>query len=217
MTSVLAHPAFLISWSASVLVGLGILIYDLIQNNSHLKSVMKLVWILTVAYSGLIGLSLYFWSGRRQIARDSIWRRATRSVSHCYAGCGGGEVIGVIVSVGLFSLGQVWAALVTFAFAYTAGIVINVAALVGDGEEMGTALKDSFATETASIFVMEVVAIGADFLLAGEATLGDPLFWSSLVVSLTAGLVAAYPVNLWLIKSGVKEAMGDPSQASAEA
>jgi len=59
---------------------------------------------------------------------------------------------------------------------------------------------------------MELVAIGVDLWLAGNATIGEPLFWSSLVVSLTAGLVAAYPVNVLLIALGVKEGMHSPRE-----
>ncbi|SLN60542.1 hypothetical protein ROA7023_02813 [Roseisalinus antarcticus] len=73
-----------------------------------------------------------------------------------------------------------------------------------------TALRETFIAETPSIFVMEVVAIGADLLLAGDATMGDVRFWSSIVVSLTLGLLAAYPVNWLLIRNGIKEGMMDP-------
>ena len=56
----------------------------------------------------------------------------------------------------------------------------------------------------------EIVAIGTDLTLSGNAGIADPLFWSSMVVSLTCGLVAAWPVNLLLIRYGVKEGMMDP-------
>lgn len=57
---------------------------------------------------------------------------------------------------------------------------------------------------------MEVTAIGVSLLLGRTAGIGDPLFWSSLVVSLSCGLIAAYPVNVALIRYGVKEGMMDP-------
>ena len=59
---------------------------------------------------------------------------------------------------------------------------------------------------------MEIVAIGTDLWLAGEATLGDPLFWAALAFSLSMGLLAAYPVNFLLIRRGVKEGMMDPTE-----
>lgn len=59
---------------------------------------------------------------------------------------------------------------------------------------------------------MELVAISVDLVLGGRATIGEPLFWSSMVVSLTLGLLAAYPVNVALVHYGVKEGMMDPRQ-----
>ncbi|EBA07449.1 DUF4396 domain-containing protein [Sagittula stellata] len=56
-------------------------------------------------------------------------------------------------------------------------------------------------SETPSITVMEVTAIGVSRLLGRAAGIGDPLFRSSLVVSLSCSLIAAYPVNVALIVS----------------
>lgn len=217
MIDMLSNPLFLLIWGVSVAFGLSIVIFDLIMSNSELSTVMKAVWALTVAYSGLIGVALYYWSGRHQMSDDSLWKRACRSVAHCYAGCGAGEVIGVIISIGLFSLGQVWAGVLTFLLAYTLGILLNMGALAAAGEDTGTALEDSLISETGSIVVMEAVAIGVDFWLSGSAGITDTLFWSSMAVSLTAGLVAAYPVNLWLLHEGVKEGMADPREAPTSA
>ncbi len=72
------------------------------------------------------------------------------------------------------------------------------------------ALWDAFVSETATITVMEVTAIGADLWLAGGVAMSEPLFWSALVFSLSLGLAAAYPVNVYLVHRGVKKGMGDP-------
>ncbi len=149
-------------------------------------------------------------TGRKEIASDGSWRRAFRSVAHCYSGCGLGEIVGVTVSVGLFAAGNVTAALVTFACAYIAGLVLTVGPLMQGGMSFPAALKDAVIAETPSILVMEVVAIGADLWIAGGATMGEPLFWSALIVSLSLGLFAAYPVNVLLLRQGVKEGMMDP-------
>lgn len=52
-----------------------------------------------------------------------------------------------------------------------------------------------------------------DLWLAANATMAEPLFWTSLIVSLSAGLLAAYPVNVLLIHLGVKAGMRDPREA----
>ncbi|MFZ0625843.1 MAG: DUF4396 domain-containing protein [Acidimicrobiia bacterium] len=210
----LKGPGFIITWAISIVIGLAVLITDLMTRNRQIAPIMKLVWVLTVSYSGLMGLGIYFWSGRRQIARDTLWRRGARSVSHCFAGCGAGEIVGVVISVGLLSLGQVWLSVVTFVLAYVLGIAFNAGPLLSDGEDLSTALKDSVITESASILMMETVAIGVDQLIAGSVnTLTKPLFWSSLFISLSAGLLFAYPVNVWLVKAGIKKGMANPTLA----
>ncbi|ANT62543.1 copper oxidase [Salipiger sp. CCB-MM3] len=210
LTDIFSSPWFLAAWAALMIPAQIVLIRDLARNNSHLMSLMKLVWVLTVLYSGPIGLAVYWTCGRKEIARDSIWRRGFRSVAHCYSGCGLGEIIGVTIAVGLLSLGNYGTAAITFLFAYVIGFLLTFGPLVQDGMPVPKALKDTFIAETPSIAVMEIVAIGVDLALAGSAGMGDVIFWSSIIVSLSCGLFAAYPVNLLLLKVGVKEGMMDP-------
>ncbi len=212
---ILTNPNFLWVWGILVAVSLAVTIYDLTTKNAFMGGLMKWVWALTVLYSGPIGLAIYFFSGRAQIARDSIWRRSFRSVAHCYSGCGAGEVAGILIAVGLLALSTVWVAILTFSLAYAAGFALTVGPLMQEGVGFKQALWDAFYSETASITVMEITAIGLDLWLAGNATMAEPLFWSSLVFSLTAGLAVAYPVNVWLIKVGVKEGMHDPREMAS--
>jgi hypothetical protein len=209
----LNSPTTLAVWAAVVAVSLVIVVRDLRTHNAHIAGLMKWVWILTVLYSGAVGLAVYYYSGRRQIKHDSLWRRGFRSVAHCYSGCGGGEIVGVSIAAGLLGLGNPGIALTTFLLAYVAGFALTVGPLLQEGVSWSQALKDAFYSETASITVMELVAIGVDLLLAGRATMGQPLFWSSMVISLSAGLLAAYPVNVLLIHWGIKEGMHSPKQA----
>lgn len=208
----LASPTTLAVWVALVVVALAALVRDLRVHNPAIGGLMQWVWFLTVAYSGPIGLAVYYYSGRAQIARDSLWRRACRSVSHCYSGCGAGEVAGVFIAAGILSLDTWMVAGVTFVLAYVAGFAMTVGPLVQEGVGLRQALWDAFTSETASITVMEVVAIGVDIGLARDATMAEPLFWSSLVVSLSMGLLAAYPVNVLLIHLGIKEGMHSPKE-----
>lgn len=215
LQQILTNPVVLLGWGLLVAASLGVLIRDLRANNSGLGSLMKFVWGFTVLYSGPVGLAVYWYSGRSQIRRDSLWRRGFRSVCHCYSGCGAGEVTGVIIALGLLSMENLAVAAMTFAFAYVFGYAMTVGPLVQEGVSFSQAMWDAFLAETPSITVMEVVAIGTDLWLAGEAGLTDVLFWSALVVSLSVGLIAAYPVNVLLIRQGVKEGMMDPRDAAS--
>lgn len=212
LKNLITDPQFMIIWGVLILLSLGYLFYDLTQKNPQIMSLMKWVWGLTVLYSGPIGLAVYFYSGREQIRNDSLWRRGFRSVAHCYSGCGMGEIIGVTITVGILAMGNWGVSIVTFILAYVAGFALTIGPLMQGGEDFNAAFKDALYSETPSITVMEVVAIGTDLWLAGSANFSDPLFWASLIFSLTMGLIAAYPVNVLLIKYSVKEGMMNPKE-----
>ncbi|SEM95711.1 protein of unknown function [Roseovarius tolerans] len=208
--TLLQSPWFLAAWAVLMVPSLAIVIRDLRMRNAHLMPLMKWVWALTVFYSGPLGLAVYWWSGRKEIAADGQWRRAARSVAHCYSGCGLGEIVGLTLAVGVLAAPTVATALITFAFAYAAGFALTVGPLMQEGTSFGQAARDAVYSETPSITIMEIVAIGVDLTLAGSAGPGQVLFWSSMIVSLSCGLIAAYPVNVILIRLGVKAGMMDP-------
>ena len=199
-------------WATLNLLALGVLWWDLRKRNQNLPSLMKFVWSLVVAYSGPLGLGVYWFAGRTQLESDSLWKKGFRSDSHCYSGCGMGEVIGITSATIILSFSTFWVTVVTFGLAYVFGWSLTVGPLMQEGVGFGEAVKDAFYSETPSITIMEIAAIGTDLLLAGGAGWTSPLFWTALFFSLTIGFVAAYPVNVALIVAGVKEGMGDPAE-----
>jgi len=209
----LADPIVLAAWAVVVVAALGVLWWDVRERNRAIPSLMKFVWTLVVAYSGPLGLAVYWYAGRTQIDHDSTWRRGLRSTAHCYSGCGAGEVVGFALLAGVLAVtNSLVVTLGTFAFAYAFGYALTVGPLVQDGESFGSAVADALYSETPSITVMEVAAIGTDVLLAGGATMVDPLFWGALVFSLSVGFVFAFPVNVTLVRFGVKEGMANPAE-----
>ena len=210
LRAILSHGELLAGWAVLSALSVAVVVHDLRRNNAHIAGLMKAVWVLTVLYSGPLGLLIYYYAGRKEIPNNSIWRKGFRSVAHCYSGCGAGEVTGVTIAAGLLVLGNWGVALTTLAFAYLFGYAMTFGPMVQEGVPVKEAAIDTFYSDTATIAAMEVTAIGVDLWLASEAVMGDVLFWTSLIVSLTVGLVAAYPVNLLLIALGVKGGMGDP-------
>ena len=93
MTSWLSWPV-LAAWAVLALACAAWTIRDLRHNNAFLGGIMKVAWVLTVLYSGPLGLLVYVYSGRGQIRRDSLWRRSFRSVY-------GSPVVGSIKSCNL--------------------------------------------------------------------------------------------------------------------
>ncbi len=202
-------------WLTLSVISCSVLLADLRRHNSHIGSMMKAVWFLSVLYSGPLGLLIYYYSGRKQISTDSLWRKGFRSVAHCYSGCGAGEVTGIFIAAGLLSLDNTAVAVITFSFAYVFGYGMTLGPLLQNGVPVKKALIDTFYSDTATIAVMEITAISLDLWLAADATMNQALFWNSLLLSLTVGLVAAYPVNVLLVKLGVKGGMGDPRNTAA--
>ena len=210
MDWILDHPTVLGVWLLLVIMFVAWLEFDLRTANPAMPPLMRWVWRLTVLYSGPVGALIYFLAGRSQISRDSLWRKSWRSVAHCYAGCGAGEVTGVVIAAGLLSLGNSLVSVITFLLAYIAGFALTVGPLMEDGMSLRKAVRDAFLAETISITAMEISAISIGIWLGVNAGLSEPRFWMALYISLTAGLFAAYPVNVLLIHLGVKEGMHDP-------
>lgn len=208
----LSSPITAAVWAVLVLASLGVLWWDIRKRNQALPSMMKFVWMLTVLYSGPIGLAIYWWSGRTQISHDSFWRRGSRSTSHCYSGCGLGEIVGITLAQGILAFDTLWVVLITFGFAYLFGYALNIGPLMQEGASFKEATWDAILSETPSITIMEIAAITTDLLLAGTAGITSILFWMALAFSLSIGFIAAYPVNAGLITLGVKEGMMNPKE-----
>jgi len=85
-----------------------------------------------------------------------------RSTAHCYSGCGAGEVVGVTLAAGVLALATNATVAVTFGLAYAFGLVLTIGPLTQEGVGLGEAVRDAVYSETPSITVMEVVAIGTD-------------------------------------------------------
>lgn len=209
---ILSDPRVIVLWVLLVVSSVGVLRWDLRRNSEALPSTMKAVWTLVALYSGPFGLALYWYAGRTGISHDSLWRRGVRSTAHCYSGCGAGEVVGLTLAQGILALAVGWVAAVTFGFAYLFGYGLTVGPLLQEGVGLREALLDAFYSETPSITVMEVVAIGSDLLLAAGTHMGQRLFWMALALSLSLGFLAAFPVNLLLVHLGVKQGMKNPAE-----
>lgn len=213
---ILSNPTVLGVWTLFVVASVGTLWWDLRNRNQALPSMMKAVWTLVVLYSGPFGLAIYWYSGRTQIPHDSVGRRGLRSTAHCYSGCGAGEIVGITLAQGILALSIGWVAAVTFGFAYLFGYALTIGPLMQDGVGFKEATWDALLSETPSITIMEIFAIGTDLLLASQAHMGQTLFWTALVFSLSIGFLVAWPVNVALVKYGVKEGMSDPSEMGGD-
>ena len=109
-------------------------------------------------------------------------------------------------ALGLSNLATIALAIVlAFFFGYALTLIPLLRARIA----LPTALGLAFASDTASITIMEIVDNAIMLVIPGamDAGLTTMLFWGSLAVSLLIAGVAAYPVNRWLISRGLGHAV----------
>jgi uncharacterized membrane protein YbjE (DUF340 family) len=135
--------------------------------------------------------------------QESLNRSAFSATTHCLTGCAIGEVLGMILATwwGWSNFASIVLAIVLaffFGYALTLGPVLRA------GVPPRRALSLAFASDTASITVMEITDNAFILLVPGaiDAGLGQALFWWSLGVSLLVAFVFAFPLNRWLISRG---------------
>lgn len=110
--------------------------------------------------------------------------------------------IGVTLGIGLwFTL----ALAITLAFVFGMGLAV-LPLMRGHGMSFKRAIGTIWLGEAVSITAMEIAMNGVDYALGGMTAMSvtEPVFWTSLLVAIPAGYVAAWPVNWWLIGRNLK-------------
>jgi hypothetical protein len=133
----------------------------------------------------------------------SLNRAAFDATVHCLTGCAIGEVLGLALAtaLGWGNFASIAAAvLLAFVFGYS----LTLRPVLRAGVTFRRALPLAFASDTASITLMEIVDNAFILLVPGAMAAGltDGLFWWSLAVSLAIAFVFALPLNRWLIARG---------------
>jgi hypothetical protein len=128
---------------------------------------------------------------------------AVTATRHCLTGCAAGEIVGMVLST-WWGWGNTANIVLSIGLAFAFGYTLTYTGVRRMGADSRTAFQAAMASDTISIFTMELV--DTVFLLvvpgAMNATLDTALFWWSLVVSLAIAFVAAVPVNHWLMERG---------------
>jgi hypothetical protein len=133
----------------------------------------------------------------------SLNRSAFSATAHCLTGCAIGEILGLVIATAA-GWSTVPSIAIAVALAFAFGYAFTVGPIVRAGVPFRRALRLAFASDTASITVMEIVDNAFILIVPGamEAGLGDAKFWWSLGVGLAIAFVFAFPLNRWLIARG---------------
>jgi hypothetical protein len=194
-------------------------------------AVMEWVWPVTGLYLGPLAVWGYARFGRPQSRLwqgdhgvDSApdkprWATVAVGVSHCGAGCTLGDVIAefAIFFLGIQLLGTT---LLTeyvgdFVVAVVLGLVFQYFAVA---PMRGLGLRDGLvAAAKADLVSLVAFEVGLFAWMAVQALVlfpephmlrpDSPVYWFGMQIGMAVGFVTSYPVNVWLIRRGIKEAM----------
>jgi uncharacterized membrane protein YbjE (DUF340 family) len=136
-------------------------------------------------------------------SQQSLNRSAFSATVHCLTGCAIGEVLGMILAT-WWGWGNAASIVLAIVLAFVFGYSLTLGPVLRAGVPFRRALPIAFASDTASITVMEIVDNAFILLVPGAiaAGLSDALFWWSLGASLVIAFAFALPVNRWLIARG---------------
>jgi len=207
----------LLLWFILTGVSLIFLIYDL-ETNTPAQWVMKLAWILIVLYTGPVGLFIFFLSCRQPIpgTHDQFiaahWKQSVGSMMHCVAGDATGIILAAIVTFHL-GLPNGLDLIIEYITAFVMGLLIFQALFMKSmmGGNYFLAIKKTLFSETVSMNMVMVGMIPVMAIMRGTIPGGDDpkglMFWGISSVATLAGIITAYPINSWLVGSGLKHGM----------
>jgi putative flippase GtrA len=134
---------------------------------------------------------------------ESLNRSAFSATVHCLTGCAIGEVLGMVIATAA-DWSNVPSIAISVVLAFLFGYALTLRPVLKAEVPLGRALPLAFASDTASITVMEIVDNAFILIVPGamEAGLTDAKFWWSLGVGLAIAFVLALPLNRWLIARG---------------
>ena len=139
------------------------------------------------------------------VPEPSVARLALSATLHCLLGCGTGEVLGMIIgtALGLSNLATIVLAVTLGAIG---GFALGIIPLRRAGFSFGRAFKQVLVAEGLSIAVMETTDVLVQINTPGvmDAHVTHPVFWFGMALALTAGFIAAYPINYVMVKKGFR-------------
>ena len=190
-------------------------------------TVMNFVWPITALYLSVFALWAYFRIGRHNTCdahsrhaqkQGAGWRDAALSDTHCGTGCALGDVISEfgVFALGLTLLGTALYAsyAADLAVAWFFGIIFQYFAIKPMSDlSSGQAIAAAIKADTLSILTFQVgmylwMAL-VYFVLFPSPHLepSQAAYWLMMQIAMICGYITALPINLWLLRKGVKHPM----------
>jgi hypothetical protein len=138
-------------------------------------------------------------------SKDNNIMLAVSATLHCLIGCGLGEVLGMVLGT-WWHMSNNSTMILAIILGAVLGLLFGMFPLLRAGYNFRRALNQTLIAEGLSIAVMETVEVLVQVYTPGvmDAHLNDWLFWKGMLLGLTAGFIAAFPVNYIMVKKGVR-------------
>ena len=139
------------------------------------------------------------------IKKENHFALAVSATLHCLIGCGLGEVLGMIIGTWLH-MSNINTMILAIILGAILGLLFGMWPLLRAGYSFKRALKQTLIAEGLSIAVMETFEVLVQVYTPGvmDAHLNDSIFWIGMLFGLIAGFIAAFPVNYFFIKKGIR-------------
>lgn len=216
-------------WMITCVLSAAWIVADLARHPQKMP-VMNWVWPVNALYMGPIGVAAYLRMGRlasrdhmREAGKDApqrkpFWQTAFVADTHCGAGCTLGDLGAEwLVFFAALRIGgdAIWPDLIfDFAAAYVLGIIFQYLTIAPmRGLHGWEGVKAALKADTLSLASFEVGLFGwmllTRFVFFRDAPLHptEVTYWFMMQFGMLIGFLTAYPVNWWLIRAKLKEAM----------
>lgn len=199
-----------------LLTGLSLVfaIYDL-TFNTPVSWVQKLAWVLVIAYTGPIGLFVFFMAcrspgpGLHDVYTKATWKQGVNSEMHCLAGDATGIIICAVV-LSFFALSPGIDLVLEYATAWIVGLFIFQALMMLDmfDNNYMKAVRRTAFVETVSMNMVMVGMIPVMVVLLHifpeSDDPGRASFWFRMSMGAVVGGLTGFPINWWLVSKGLK-------------
>jgi hypothetical protein len=139
------------------------------------------------------------------ISKSENIKLAISATLHCLLGCGIGEVVGMIIAT-YFGFSMTGSLVISIVLGFVFGFALGIIPLLRKGISFSQSIKMVLVAEGLSIAVMEAFEALTQSIIPGVMTaqLSDGIFWIGMIAGLLVGFIAAFPVNYFMIKRGVR-------------
>lgn len=195
--------------------------------------IMNLVWPVTMLFGSVAWLWFYWRHGRpspeNEHGETPMAISVAKGASHCGAGCTIGDLIAewlafAVPSVAvLFGWGSLFAekTFAVWALDYIVAFLLGIAFQYFTIKPMRDLTVRQGIVQAAKADILSITAwqVGMYGVMAlaqfawlrpsygGIAPVDSAVFWFVMQVAMIAGFATSYPVNWWLVRSGIKERM----------